>query len=347
MVAAIKLYSPSQLKSLAPPIDWIWDGVLATGMVTMVSSRWKQGKTTLVSALLAHLGRGGAFAGSTLKPTRVVVVSEEPPSLWDKRHTKLHFDEKNIVFAPQPFCGHPSRSQWSDMILQFAEEKYGVVVLDPLARFVPGELENRPSLITDVLDEMHMLTEQGTAILMNVHPSKGRERGDFDVRGTGAIAAFADILVKFDRPPHHVDGERIRRLQIESRIDDSETRLLELSADASDYAVVPEEPDASSFASGWPVLKAMLEDSRRAPTRQTLLEGWLEDFEKPSRSTLNRWLERAVKEKLIVRVGSGRQHDAFRYALPGQKVGPAQPSPDEVFAAAHEVLKRFNGDFGE
>ena len=342
MVASLQLYSPSQLKSLAPPIDWIWDGVLATGMVTMVSSRWKQGKTTLVSALLAHLGRGGAFAGSTLKPTRVAVLSEEPASLWDKRHQNLHFDEANIRFAPRPFCGHPSRAQWTDTILQLAEERYGVVVLDPLAKFVPGELENRPTLITSVLEELHVLTEQGTAVLMNVHPSKGRERGDFDVRGTGAIAAFADILVKFDRPRHHVDGERIRRLQIESRIDDSETRLLELSADASDYAVVPEEPDAGSFASGWPVLKAMLEDARRAPTLRVLLDTWLEDFDKPSRSTLNRWLERGVKEGLVVRVGSGRHHDAFRYGLPGQEVGPAQPTPDEVFAAAHEVLKRFN-----
>jgi len=64
---------------------------------------------------------------------------------------------------------------------------------------------------------LHILTDAGTGVLLTVHPSKGNQRGEFDARGTGAIAAFADVLVNFERPHNYVDGDRIRKLTIESR----------------------------------------------------------------------------------------------------------------------------------
>jgi hypothetical protein len=332
MVASIGFVSPSKLASLAPPVNWIWDGVLATGMVTMVSSRWKLGKTTLMSTLLARLTGGGTFAGSTFKPMRVGVLSEESPALWEKRNQRLHFNEQNTRFKCLPRRRRFSRQQWSDTILEMAEEKLDVVVLDPLAWFLPAEYENRPTAVTDALEELHLLTDEGTGIYLNVHPSKGREHGDFDVRGTAAIAAFADIVVKLDKPANFVDGERIRRLQIVSRLADTESRLLELSADATDYTVVEEEPAADSFTQGWPVLKSMLEDSRFPLTRKQLLNSWLEDYDKPSKSTTNRWLTRALKEGLIVRGGTGRKKAPFRYALPGTdfKARPAVSAHEQA-----------------
>jgi len=45
---------------------------------------------------------------------------------------------------------------------------------------------------------LHILTDAGTGVLLTVHPSKGNQRGEFDARGTGAIAAFADVLVNLN-----------------------------------------------------------------------------------------------------------------------------------------------------
>ena len=39
-------------------VRWLWDGYLAAGLVTLLTSRWKTGKTTLVSLLLARIGAG-------------------------------------------------------------------------------------------------------------------------------------------------------------------------------------------------------------------------------------------------------------------------------------------------
>lgn len=58
-------------------IDWVWPGYLAHGAVTLLTSQAKTGKTTLISALIAKMARGGELAGLTVRPARVAVVSEE------------------------------------------------------------------------------------------------------------------------------------------------------------------------------------------------------------------------------------------------------------------------------
>ncbi len=59
-------------------IPWLWEGYLAPGALTLLTSQWKSGKTTLVSILLAKLKTGGQLAGLSLAPGKAVVVSEEP-----------------------------------------------------------------------------------------------------------------------------------------------------------------------------------------------------------------------------------------------------------------------------
>ena len=54
-------------ESVAGPdegIAWLWNGYVAPGKVTLLTSQWKSGKTTLVAVLLARMGRGGGRPGS-------------------------------------------------------------------------------------------------------------------------------------------------------------------------------------------------------------------------------------------------------------------------------------------
>src|SRR5207248_5810696 len=67
------------------PARWVWHGYVAAGAVTLLTSRWKAGKTTLLSVLLARLGAGGELAGLPVAAGRAVVVSEEAPGLWAER----------------------------------------------------------------------------------------------------------------------------------------------------------------------------------------------------------------------------------------------------------------------
>src|SRR5262245_38485074 len=55
--APLILWGAARLAASAPPLAaWLWQGYLAPGAVTLLTSRWKAGKTTLASVLLARLG---------------------------------------------------------------------------------------------------------------------------------------------------------------------------------------------------------------------------------------------------------------------------------------------------
>src|SRR5262245_61260195 len=49
-------------------LPWLWEGFLALGYVTLLTSQWKSGKTTLMSILLARLRTGGELAGLRVRP---------------------------------------------------------------------------------------------------------------------------------------------------------------------------------------------------------------------------------------------------------------------------------------
>jgi len=57
--------------------DWLWHGLIARGSVTLFTSQWKAGKTTLLAGLMQQFAAGGKFLDRPVKPARVLFVSEE------------------------------------------------------------------------------------------------------------------------------------------------------------------------------------------------------------------------------------------------------------------------------
>jgi hypothetical protein len=91
---------------------WLWQGYLAPGSVTLLTSRWKAGRTTLVSVLLSRMKTGGQLAGLSLVAGKAVVVSEEGTDRWQRRHQRLDFGD-HVGWFCRPFRGKPSRADWS------------------------------------------------------------------------------------------------------------------------------------------------------------------------------------------------------------------------------------------
>ena len=80
--------NPFRPRDLARPIhlagSWLWQGYLGHGRLTLLTSQWKSGKTTLVSVLLARMATGGLLAGLPVAAGRAAVVSEEGPHDWHR-----------------------------------------------------------------------------------------------------------------------------------------------------------------------------------------------------------------------------------------------------------------------
>src|SRR5690348_15100968 len=63
-------------------LSWLWHGYLAAGQVTVLTSQWKTGKTTLLSVLLERMHSGRALAGRNVQIGRAAVITEESGVHW-------------------------------------------------------------------------------------------------------------------------------------------------------------------------------------------------------------------------------------------------------------------------
>jgi hypothetical protein len=54
----------------AAKIDWLWRGYLAPGQITLLTSLWKSGKTTLLDFLLARQKDGRNLLGLPVRPAK-------------------------------------------------------------------------------------------------------------------------------------------------------------------------------------------------------------------------------------------------------------------------------------
>lgn len=117
-------------------IDWLWHGFVASSNVSLLTSQWKAGKTTLLALLLARRKAGGALAGLAVRPGKSVVVSEEAMTLWSERCRQHDFGGQ-VCFITQPFRSIPRPGEWQARVdrLLALHERYGVdlAVIDPLA----------------------------------------------------------------------------------------------------------------------------------------------------------------------------------------------------------------------
>jgi hypothetical protein len=151
---------------------WLWYGYLAGGQITLLTSQWKSGKTTLVAVLLARMGQGGRLAELPVAAGRAAIVSEEGPDNWAERCRKLDIG-KHVSFFCRPFAEVPTRSHWRALVDGMLElhqrEGLDLVVIDPLALFLPASNENSADGMMDCLLALRDLTARGMSVLLIHH----------------------------------------------------------------------------------------------------------------------------------------------------------------------------------
>ncbi len=308
------LWGPAGLAAAAKPLAWLWQGFLAPGAVTLMTSQWKAGKTTLASVLLARMQTGGVFAGRPLTAGKAIVVSEEGPEIWHHRHGTLAFGD-HIGWYCRPFRGKPKPEQWSDFLEGLAElharVPYSLLLIDPLGAFLPGS-ENDAGAVMAALAPLQAVTARGVSALAMHHPRKGRTLIGQAARGRGALCSSADIIIEM-RPGRR---DRRRRLWAWSRYPETPARLvIEWTADGADYSACGTFED-EEFARRWRAVRAVFAGAPHKLTRKDVLIRWPEGSRQPERISLLRWLEKAVQQGLLRKDGLGLRNQPFRYWLP-------------------------------
>jgi hypothetical protein len=347
-------YSPvwsGDMRPAAADVPWLWDGYLAPSNITLLTSQWKTGKTTLLGVLLARRAAGGTLAGRALKPGRTAVVCEEDAGHWEQRRRTLDFGN-DVAFFCRPFEGHkPIMREWQGLINSIAllsrDRPIDLAVFDPLAPFLPGRSENHAELMLEALMPLDHLLSHGIAVLLLHHPRKGRALDGQAARGSGALLGHADIVVEMHPYPGAGEADRRRVLRAQSRYPATPRQLvIEWSADGTDYLARGTAAD-EEFRQHWLELMPYLASAPDKLTRRELRALLPLGRGAPTDRTLWRWLERAVAEGLLLREGTGHRDEQFRYWLPGREAAwmrdplyRLKKLDEEALAALHRQTLR-------
>jgi RecA-family ATPase len=320
---AFATFTPDELSAVPAGLDWVWEGYLAAGQVTLLVGLWKGGKTTLISVLIARMAGGGTVGGRAVRAGRVLVVSEEDQRLWAMRGRQLGLGQ-HARFMCRPFRGRqPTPEDWRllvDHVLALRDsEGLDLVVVDSLTAFLPGRSSSDAGGIADLFIALRRLTAAGVSVLVLHHPRRGSSAAGESARGGAAAREFVDILVEMSRLTSPLSDDRRRKLTGFSPYPQTPRRLvIELSPDGTDYTAVGDVGDAAAdLDDGWPLLLRVLEEAGQPLTRQEILTGWPPDHRRPNAATVWRWLERAVADGRVRREGTGRPRDPFRYGVGG------------------------------
>ncbi len=87
------------------PVNWLWEGWLPRGKLTILGGQPGQGKTTIAMALAARTTTGGQFpGGGTCEPGNVLIWSTEddPGDTLTPRLMAANADIKRIHFIQGP-----------------------------------------------------------------------------------------------------------------------------------------------------------------------------------------------------------------------------------------------------
>jgi len=297
-------------------VEWLWHGYLARGGITLLTSLWKAGKTTLLSALITKMQSGGLFAGFPLQASRVAVVSEEPAQLWHERNPRLA-QGTHIRYYFQPIAGAPSLEQWERLVASLQRDRerdrIDLAVIDTLGTFLPAGAESQRDAMLRALAPLQQLAATGASLLLLHHPRKGDPPLGQAARGSGALSGTVDISIEMKCLVRPDLNDRRRRLVGFSRFASTpRDMVIELNADRADYTPrgTPTDEECRGL---WPDLTELLQHSNRKLTRDEILSRWPRPDTKPHETTLWRWLEWGVAQGRFAKEGDGRRSRPYRY----------------------------------
>jgi predicted ATP-dependent serine protease len=296
-----------KLAGVPPEPNWLWQGYLSPGALTLLAGRPKVGKTTLLFPPIAALEQGRSFLDCPTIPTKALMLSEErEQTLAEKR--QLYLDGADPLLLMRHEQGQRT---WSEVIEQAraycAEQDIGVLVIDTWDKWtgLRGDDESKSGSVIEALEPLMLAAGDGLAVLIVAHQRKAAGKHGEAVRGSNAITGGVDVIIELERAPEEL-GRRMRMLRAESR-----------------FTATPEELVGELTEDGGYIAQGELEQVRRQAEGEVIAQvveagpgSTTEDLAEASdiaAATMARRLKNAFDDRLVARKGSGRKGDPYRW----------------------------------
>jgi KaiC/GvpD/RAD55 family RecA-like ATPase len=296
---------PRMLTTEPEPVDWLGEGVVARGTLTLLAGREKEGKSLLAMALAARAASGGGtLAGIAVSEARTLVVDAE------NGDRELHRRLRSLDLRPEHAAsvevyearGHDLRRHLHELRAVLADYHPDLLILDSWRSLWGGD-ENDPGEVARCLDPLRNLIREHDAAAVLIHHM--RKAGGY--RGTTAIGASVENIIELAR--HDEDPDRRRRrlrnpsCRYEQEADD---RWLRIEADQTSGLLLvseadPFHPTAGAREGAEAKLLAVMNG------RPTTWAGWARDAGLDSHhGTARRARKKLVEQGLVMQDERGR-----------------------------------------
>jgi hypothetical protein len=284
---------------------WGQEGLIGQGLVTLLSGHSKvAGKSTAVAAGLHRLLRPAP-------ETRVLVLTEEPPSVWKRRIESWGFVPGGLAFR------FADGTPWTALLRQAEQLGSEVMVVDTLRSFAGVEDENDASRVVQAVQPLVFFARRRrTAVLANHHLRKADAEG-LGHAGSTALVALCDIACELRAESKHAPNRRT--LRTVSRFEETpRSLLLELSGNE---IVVLGTPAAVSLTEVAARIESLLLPDAPRTTKE--VRDALGD-PRPSEEQTRQALALLLAEDKVARDGSGKKGSPHRWSR--ISIPPTTPS---------------------
>jgi len=197
MPSGLEPKSFAELKALPSEPDWLWQGFLAPGSLTMLAGHPFAGKSMLVSGLLRALETGEPYLGRKTKAASALLVTEEDQASLRERAERFGlFGIRSEYLDRGLSVGH----EWSALIAsamkQALAKEHRLLVIDtfPGLAGLGDEQENDAGAITSRLRPLQVAAGAGLAVLFLHHMNNANQP-----RGSKAFRGVVDTSIRFLR----------------------------------------------------------------------------------------------------------------------------------------------------
>ncbi|MGA2466098.1 MAG: AAA family ATPase [Thermodesulfobacteriota bacterium] len=280
-----------------PEREWIWEGVLPAGGLSLVAAKPKVGKITLTLQLAVAVSRGAIFLGrKTRQATVVYLALEEHRDEVQKNLSKLGVTDEPLYihFGPAP------AKAMEEVEALIKEKGAKFLVIDILQKFCRVRDLNDYAQVTRTLEPLMAIARKIDCHIQLTHHAGKKERDDGD-----DIIGSTGLLGGVDTSIH------IKKRNRESRVFFTIQR----------YGLdVPQTVIA--LKDGLLVMEGSREEVEIEETipmiLETLEDGLLTEKEagervERNRNLVSKSLRHMVERGTIKRTGSGKKGDPFRY----------------------------------
>jgi hypothetical protein len=311
MSAPLPFVSAAELRNSTPvEPDWLWQGYVAPGALTLLAAKPKAGKSTLALALAEAMVTGaGSFLGRPLASGHVVYVSEEAPGTLAH---KLPEQQAIRVLTRDAVWPKP---EWRELVTGSVQECLrvgaGLLVIDTWSYWagLPKEAEKDAGAAQEAMQPLLDATREGLALLVLVHGRKGGGEDGEGVRGSTAIAGAADIVLELERPEKGGNPHERALLALSRYPSTPGSLLIErdhatgawrgiAEGDRGDSRALLDRQRLLALLDGAPYTRDELVDAMGSPQRQ---------WHGP--------LEALIGEGVVQRTGAGKRGSPYGYEL--------------------------------